>query len=334
MWGGLTTIVVADSEVEQLYNTMWKYVPDPACVGSASGTLGYQLSTGTICPGDSAFISFSGDSAITISPGSYVTWIDSAHAILKPDTTTVFTIDGYTPCGSYAIIAVTLPVLGTMVSITSNNLIMCSGDTTQICGPTGFTGYNWSTGDTTTCIITTSAGNYYLTVTANGNCSATSNEVNIRVYPPSPVTISVSGDTLTGYTANSYQWFLNGVAIPGATSSVYIAQASGTYTLQITDTNGCIATSSPVLITGIVNELPENSITIFPNPTGTAWQLAVTAELIGSMAEVFDATGQLVFKSAIRNPQSAVNIPNATSGVYELRITGQGYSAVKKLVKM
>ena len=149
-----------------------------------------------------------------------------------------------------------------------------------------------------------------------------------------PVTVSISGDTLTGSGSNNCQWLLNGIPITGATTSVYIAQSSGTYTLQITDTNGCMATSSPVLIAGISNVLPENSITIFPNPSSTAWQLTISAELMGSTAQIFDATGRLVFQSPIRNPQSAINIPNAASGVYELRITSNNYSVVRKLIKM
>lgn len=200
--------------------------------------------------------------------------------------------------------------------------------------PAGLTSYTWNTGDTTTCINTPNEGNYHVTVSENGNCSATSNQINISIYPQTPVTVSVSGDTLTAYSANSYQWFLNGLPITGATSSIYIAQSSGIYTLQITDTNGCIATSSPILITGITEELSEDSITISPNPSTGNWQLKVSAALIGSTVQLFDATGQIVFQSEIRSPQSEITIPNIASGVYELRISSGNYNVVRKLVKM
>ncbi len=222
---------------------------------------------------------------------------------------------------------------GGSVSINSNKTKVCPGDSVQICAPSGFTNYNWNTGETTGCISTANAGNYYVTVSENGNCSAISNTINIGVYQPAPVTISVSGDTLSAYSANSYQWLLNGSPINSATSSIYIANASGTYTLQITDSNGCTATSSPIVISGIANQLPESAITLFPNPTSTSWQLTVSDELLGSIAQVFDATGRLVFQSEIRSAQSTINLPNAASGVYELRITSNEFEVVRKLVK-
>ena len=336
LWGGSSYETDINVFAPIFLNAMWKYIPDATCFpeGIVLANLNYQLSSTALCPHDSALIVFIGDSAITISPNNYITWLDSAHAVLKPDSTTTFTISGYSSCGSYNVQTFTLLVLNGIVNITSNKPAMCPGDTAQICAPTGFTSYIWSTGDTTTCINASSANNYNVTVSANGNCSATSNQINISIYPPTPVTVSISGDTLTGSGSNNCQWLLNGIPITGATTSVYIAQSSGTYTLQITDTNGCVATSSPVLIAGINNVLPENSITIFPNPTSTAWQLTISAELIGSTAQVFDATGRLVFQSPIRNPQSAINIPNAASGVYELRITSNNYNMVRKLVKL
>jgi hypothetical protein len=52
------------------------------------------------------------------------------------------------------------------------------------------------------------------------------------------------------------------------------------------------------------------------------------------MVEIFDATGRSVFKSVITNQHSVIEIAGLADGVYELRITQQGYSAVKKLIKM
>ena len=87
-----------------LLNAMWKYTPDASClpVDTGSGNLTYQLSATNLCPGDSAIITFSGDSGISISPGNHVTWLDSLRAVIKADTTTVFTVSGYSACGSFS----------------------------------------------------------------------------------------------------------------------------------------------------------------------------------------------------------------------------------------
>jgi hypothetical protein len=146
--------------------------------------------------------------------------------------------------------------------------------------------------------------------------------------------VSVSGDTLRGYNSPTYQWLLNGAPIPGATTPVYIVHQPGSYSLQISDGNGCLAVSTPVLITGLSHEQLESSISVYPNPTSTGWQLAVSKELMGSVIEVFDATGQLVYHSDIRQQTQDMRLANAAAGVYELRIISQQGSYARKLVKM
>jgi hypothetical protein len=47
---------------------------------------------------------------------------------------------------------------------------------------------------------------------------------------------------------SSYQWYANGTAITGATSATYTANASGNYSVTVTNANGCSATSSATVI--------------------------------------------------------------------------------------
>jgi hypothetical protein len=220
-----------------------------------------------------------------------------------------------------------------VVNLVSDKANLCPGDTARICAASGYNSYNWNTGDTTPCVNATAAGNYFVSINQQGGCKAVSDTLNIVTYNVPPVTINVSGNTLAASGFAGYQWLLNGAAIPGATSATYNTDAGGTYKLQVTDSNGCTATSTPVIISGMANELPE-SIIIFPNPTLSAWQLNVSPGLIGSTIQAFNATGQLLLKSTITNQQSAITIPNAASGIYELRITSEVYSVVKRLVKM
>lgn len=325
-----------DNDNGDKFNDTWEFFPDSNCVplNLTLAHLSFTLSAQAVCPGDSAELTLLADSGLAVSPLTGVYWIDSSHAIIKPDSTTSYHLSGYNACGTYIDSVFLLQVINNGFQISANKDTLCPGDTAQICAPSGFTGYHWNTGDTGSCINTSNAGNYSVTVSENGNCSATSNAITISVYQQTPVTVSISGDTLTGSGGTTYQWLLNGIPITGANSSVYIAAASGTYTLQITDNNGCTATSTPVVISGITSVLSDNSIKIFPNPSTGNWQLSVTSELIGSIAEVYDATGRMVFKSEIRNPQSEIALPNSASGVYELRIVSNDFSIVRKLVRI
>ncbi len=218
-------------------------------------------------------------------------------------------------------------------NISANHTIFCAADSAQICAPSGFITYQWNNGQTARCITAKVAGNYYLTVTDAAGCTAESNRIAINVYPQPPVSISVNKDTLRVYNAVTQQWFLNGSPITGATNSIYVATQGGSYTVQVTDSNGCIATSTPVIITGIENFTADDLLSVSPNPSTGNWQLQVGNNLLGGTAEVFDASGKLVFTSVIGH-RSSVIFPDVPKGVYVLRVSSSKGSAVRKLVRM
>jgi hypothetical protein len=66
-----------------------------------------------------------------------------------------------------------------------------------------------------------------------------------------------TGDStlLTGTSGGTSQWYMNGVAINGATSNTYYAAQAGLYNMTKTNLNGC-SDSSAVGITVTVNPLP------------------------------------------------------------------------------
>ncbi len=321
----LTDTVVTDGS-ENIYVAKWLC---PACT---QGQLSYQLTQTSICPHDSTTISLSGCTSYTISPGSDVTWIDSSHAKLSADSTTVFTVSGYLPCGLFVQQMFTLPVFDPRaIRIVPNKTVLCPGDTAQMCVQPGFS-YIWSTGATTTCITTDSAGTYTVTASCNNLCLIISTQ-NITAVSTQPFNVIVHGDTLSYDSAITYQWQLNGNNIPGANSSVYVAHTGGTYTLQITNTIGCTVTSNPVVILGI-NQLTGDGISVYPNPSTGTWELTVDDNLIGSALKVFNATGGQVYQSVIANQHLLIDLSNCASGVYELRITLHANTVVKKLVKL
>ncbi|MBJ6116940.1 T9SS type A sorting domain-containing protein [Pontibacter sp. BT310] len=125
----------------------------------------------------------------------------------------------------------------------------------------------WSNGATTQSITVSAGGSFTVIVTdANGCTSAASAPVNVVVNPLPVATITAGGPTtfcqggsvtLTASAGSSWLWS------NGATSQSITVDASGTFTVQVTDGNSCISASSePVTVT--VNPLPTVSIT----PTG------------------------------------------------------------------
>ncbi|MES2622499.1 MAG: T9SS type A sorting domain-containing protein [Bacteroidota bacterium] len=217
-------------------------------------------------------------------------------------------------------------------SLLCQDTLICIGNSTQICAPTGFASYSWNFGQNSSCINAQLAGNYYVTVTDNTGCTAESNRIAITVYPLPPVGISVNGDTLSVYDAVTQQWYLNGSAIFGATSSTHVASQGGSYTVAVTDTNGCVAVSSPVLITDIDNVSEQDMVSVF-RLTVDSWQLTVGSSWLGGVVELFDASGKVVFKSEIQNPTSEIS-PDVAKGIYLLHISSGKASVVRKLVSL
>ena len=101
--------------------------------------------------------------------------------------------------------------------------------------------------------------------TLNANNGTTSSTTWSALVPWNQTTtapvIFPNGNTMTSsITASFYQWNLNGLPLGGANSQIWTALANGTYTVTITDSLGCMATSGPYIITGVgIGEIaPEN----------------------------------------------------------------------------
>ncbi|MES2622500.1 MAG: kelch repeat-containing protein [Bacteroidota bacterium] len=214
-----------------------------------------------------------------------------------------------------------------------NNAQFCPDDSAQLCAPSGFVGYLWNNGQSGNCIATNLSGSYQVTVTDNTGCTAESIPQLVISYPLSPFSINVNGDTLSVFNTVTQQWLLNGSPIPNAVDTIYITNLGGSYTVAVTDTNGCVAVSSPVLITGIDNVSEEDIVHVFPNPSQNSWQLSVGSKYIGGSVELTDVNGRLLFQSLITNRQSQI-APEISKGIYLLRISSAKTIVVRKLIRL
>lgn len=111
-----------------------------------------------------------------------------------------------------------------------------------------------------TTLTTSTAGSYRMKVTNGVGCAGYSDPVDVIVNSLPDNTISVTGGTnicngtassilapiVPGYT---YQWRNLGVNIPGEVYNPYSAKTAGTFSVEITDSNGCKATSTDVVMT-------------------------------------------------------------------------------------
>jgi hypothetical protein len=139
---------------------------------------------------------------------------------------------------------------------------LCTGGSVVLNASTG-TGYTYQwkynninlSGATSAAHTATLAGNYTLTVSANG-CTSTSSPVTVTIGSSVTATIAAQGSTSicggntvtlsvntgTGWT---YQWKKDGSNIPNANAATYAAAAAGSYVCVVSN-NGCLSTSNTI----------------------------------------------------------------------------------------
>jgi hypothetical protein len=174
-------------------------------------------------------------------------------------------------------------------------------------------------------------GSYDVTLIAsNGTITDTLMLANfITVYPsPSPQGILQSGDTLfANQGAIAYQWYRDGILIPGATDYLYVADASGNFNVVATDVNGCeveavifdvIASSGQWAVSNL-------QLAISPNPVSDQLNILNPEGKIVQKISIYNDIGKNVFTQASpeNNPDKLINIDCSrfAKGIYLLEIT-------------
>jgi hypothetical protein len=194
-----------------------------------------------ICQGSSTTLTVSGGIGFEWSNGS-----TSSSITVSPSVTTVYTVTAIGPFGCSSSTSVTVTVRPTPeVAISGANI--CMGGSTTITATGGGT-YLWNTGSTASVITVspTSSTTYTVTVTNVNGCSATLSRVVTVSQPP---LVNITGNnsvcinqssTLTATGGGAYLWST------GSTSSALTVTpvANTTYTVTVTDDNGCTASSS------------------------------------------------------------------------------------------
>lgn len=221
--------------------------------------------------------------------------------------------------------------------ISANNNAICSGSSAIISVTNGsFNSYSWNgTTGNSSSVTVNQAGTYSVSTIDNNGCNATSNNVTITVNTPTTPTISQNGNVLTSSAASSYQWYFNGAPISGATSQSYTATQNGSYTVEITDSNGCTAMSSPINITisGINKVTDEINFAIYPNPASNNFIIQPENKLSTFNVTITSITGNIVYSNQNISGTLLIDCYNWSTGVYFINVQSDTSIKAFRLVK-
>lgn len=197
------------------------------------------------------------------------------------------------------------------------DIFFCEGDSILVdAGNPGST-FEWSNGATSQSIAVTAEGTLSVTVTTPDGCTGTDAiEVTVHPLPEVPVIQGENGYELSTGAEGDVQWFLNGEPIPEATGSNWVAMENGSYTVTVTDQNGCSSTSEAFEVTVVGTSAHDKSrIIIWPNPAADVINLGDAQTFIA--VEAIDMAGRVLLLSP-RNDGS-ISVSQLSRGAYVLR---------------
>jgi choice-of-anchor B domain-containing protein len=166
-----------------------------------------------------------------------------------------------------------------------------------------------------------------------GPCEVSSDEISIAIVAPVVPAISFVNDTLFATPASTYQWYLNGEVLEGATGSFFVPEFTGTYTVGTTDANGCEAVSESIeveLISSVSAPLPQGW-NIYPNPASD-WLMVETPGVNEGLFALYDLMGRAVVNGRLEGEQTEIGVSRLASGVYFLEVWAGGYRERVKVV--
>ena len=229
-------------------------------------------------------------------------------------------------------------VFPTPIATAVNNGPVCPGIPLNLTGgPNGMSAYSWSgpngfssalqSPQVSASATLAMAGAYSLTVTNSSGCQNTATTTVVIRTPPAataanngPVCVG-SQLSLTGGPSGmtTYLWtgpngFTSSQPSPRVSASATLAMA-GTYTLTVTDNNGCQNIASTV---AVVNALP-----VATAASNSPVCIGTTLSLTGGPAGMssYSWTGPNSFTSTLQSPVVSTSATAAMTGIYTLTVT-------------
>jgi uncharacterized protein (DUF2141 family) len=227
----------------------------------------------------------------------------------------VLTVTGANGCTNTTSANITTSNPPLVASIQSFTNVSCFGGSNGTAtalgsGGNGVFSYQWSNGATTASITNLMIGTYVVTVTDGANCTASAS---VNISQPNPLLPNASATGETAFNANdgtatanpsggtagyTYNWS------NGSTAQTITNLSPGTYTVSVTDTNGCItiqsvtvnafgcslmasASATNVSCFGYNDGLASVNLTGGTNPVTYTWSNGATTQSVNNLAPGF-----------------------------------------------
>jgi PKD repeat protein len=300
----------------------------------------------TFCSGTYVQLGASGGVTYSWSPTTGIsnTTISSPGVYLTSSRTFSVTVTDINGCSAMDTVRVDILPNPTFNVASSPNSV-CYGDTALVTATNPNWSYTWTpastlsvaTGDTVLAWPNVST-TYTVTATDTNGCSGTMTRA-VNVYPVMALpVVLVNGWNLTCSTPGfTYQWYLNGSPIAGATSQTYVATQVGNYSVEAISGAGCESGISPQeFVNGV--ELPDLlPFTIAPNPNNGAFDLSFDAATGADFTiTIYSVDGKLVYIEELPRfsgrYSKRIDLSGFGNGAYFIRLTNDKQESTQRVI--
>lgn len=201
----------------------------------------------------------------------------------------------------------------------------CDGDNVTLSVTNG-NSHVWSTGSLNSSITVNTSGLYSVTVLNSVAGCTVSFQENIVVHANPNPTINFVSDNLTTSSFSTYQWFFNGNPISGAISQTLnpTATGNGQYSVSVTNSNGCEATSNVFNLTNLsIDEVDYNLVEYFPNPITNGSILTILLKEFSNKdnhIKIYNSIGAKVIDFRTFGFENKISLQNLEKGMYFISI--------------
>ncbi len=179
----------------------------------------------------------------------------------------------------------------------------------------------------------TTQGPHQVTVPAPSGCDSVITLILRYKAASAAPTITQQGNTLIANpAAATYQWYLNGQAIAGATTQLYTATQNGVYAVAISGGTSCPARSAndTVTISGI-NVVSASDIKLYPNPNTGTFTIERNGNTTAEMT-VYDVYGRVSYQATLGANRQVIDMSGVAAGTYYVAIRDQQQSSYIPIV--
>jgi hypothetical protein len=249
--------------------------------------------------------------------------------------------NGCTEVGSVTVTNPNAPTVATIVPTPA----LCNGGngsvTVAVTGGTPTYSYLWSNGGSN-ATVTGPAGAYTVTITDAAGCVVTGGPATITQPSPMSAVVSNTQESAPGANDGSATVVASGGTPPysyawsnGGTSATINGIGAGTYTVTVTDGNGCTSTGSTSVVVGLDDVIGQVTFGAYPNPNDGMFHVMIgTVEPTDINVQICDMMGKVVYSNSeafATEYKREVNLTGQAAGIYFIRMKAGDVSRTYKI---